>query len=86
MTALEAVLEQIAKLSPEDRAKVREQMDTETRTMTIYTVSSEDMRKAFEAFDPVQQDTENMSEEELDDFLSEVIAEVREERRAKSRN
>lgn len=83
MTAVEAVLEQIAKLSPEDRAKVREKMDGETRTMTIYTLSSDEMRKALDVFEPVRKQAESMTEEEVNEAIDQAIAEVRAERRTR---
>lgn len=76
MSLLEEMLQQIPQLSREDRATLREHLDQIGESIPGY--GSAALLAPLQELFP-DKDSEDMSEEELNEFIREVVEEVRQE-------
>lgn len=76
MSDLQAVIDAIDHLSPQELLQVRNYVEERAKTL-VYTLSSEQLRAIDEALRPVQAEAAQMSEAEIHATLDEAIAEVR---------
>lgn len=85
MSDLDALIKAIDALPREDFDRLLQHM-RERRTIRVGIVPPENLARLAEVVKPLQADAEKMTEEEINSLIDEAIAEVRRDRKAKSRH
>ena len=87
MDGLQLLFQEIDKLPPEDFERLYRYVLQRRRALTTWgIVPPENLRKIQEVMRPVQEQAAKFSEDEINADIDRAIAEVRRERKAKSRN
>ena len=84
MTDLQTLFRVVDELQPDELNQLNDYIQ-QRRRVTWWIVPSENLQKIAEVMQPVQQDAEYMTEDEINAVIDEALDEVRRERRQSSR-
>jgi hypothetical protein len=79
MTDLQALFRVVDELQPEELDQLNSYIQ-QRRRVTWWVVPAENLQKIAEVMQPVQQDAEHMTEDEINAIIDEALDEVRRER------